>query len=583
MNILGVSFDYHDAAAALIIDGVVVAAAHEERFSRVKGDASLPTNAISFCLKQAGITVQDIDWVVHYENPLVKFHRILKTSLRTLPAGKSYLKETVRDWISLGKFEPRRRLAKALGIDPGKIQYGDHHRSHASTAFFCSPFEEAAVVTLDGVGEEETATISIGRGNSLKKVSAVVFPDSIGLFYSAFTAYAGFEVNEGEYKLMGMAAFAETEKVDQVRGLIRLLSDGTFRVEQKPFNFMLSESMPFNASLEKMFGTRRPPESPFEPGGSGSPEALEAKRHAGIASSVQKVTEEVVLHVVRHAMQRTGLRNVCLAGGVALNCVANGLLARELGCRLYVHPAAGDAGSAIGAALGHYYLNLGHTRKIQPLENAYLGLPVDQTAVREAVDAAYLTPTREFATDAELINEIASRLAEGQVVGWMQGRAEWGPRALGNRSILANPTRLDMQGIVNEKIKFREPFRPFAPSVLKEKADEYFEMGEVELAGPEHFMLSVVRVRENAKSKIPAVTHVDGTARVQLVERHSNPLYYSLIERFGQLTGVPVLLNTSFNLRGEPVVNEPKDAIKTFQWSNMDCLVMGKTLLETGL
>ena len=300
-----------------------------------------------------------------------------------------------------------------------------------------------------------------------------------------------------------------------------------------------------------------------------------------IAASVQKVTEEVVLHVVRQAMRRTGLKNVCLAGGVALNCVANSRIVSELGCQLYVHPDAGDAGAALGAALAYYYLDLKQQRKIAPLNDPYLGLSVDEKIVKKAFEVAFLKPDEHYEDEQKLVTDIAKRLAEGQVVGWMQGRAEWGPRALGNRSILANPTRTDMQKIVNEKIKYREPFRPFAPSVLKDRASEFFELGDINDAGPEHFMLSVVKVRESAKAKIPAVTHIDGTARVHLVDKNTNPLFYSLIQQFGVITGIPVLLNTSFNLRGEPVVNSPEDAIKTFQWSNMDCLVIGRYLINS--
>ena len=581
MYILGVSFDYHDSAAALICGEKVLAAAHEDRFSRVKGDSSFPKRAIDFCLQQAGIKSNELDFVVYYENPLKKFERIVKTSIRSLPKGAHYLKETVQDWIASGKFEPRERIHSYLKIDSSKVIYGNHHRSHAASAFFCSPFEEAAIVTLDGVGESETATINVGKANSIEKIGAVEFPHSLGLFYSAFTAYAGFQVNEGEYKLMGMAAFAEPSYLQKMRSFFRLCPDGRFRVDQRPFKFMTSDEMPFNPYLEQLFGCCRPPESTFDPRGGKTTESQEARRHAGIAASVQKVTEEVVLHVVRQAMRRTGLKNVCLAGGVALNCVANSRIVSELGCQLYVHPDAGDAGAALGAALAYYYLDLKQQRKIAPLNDPYLGLSVDEKIVKKAFEVAFLKPDEHYEDEQKLVTDIAKRLAEGQVVGWMQGRAEWGPRALGNRSILANPTRTDMQKIVNEKIKYREPFRPFAPSVLKDRASEFFELGDINDAGPEHFMLSVVKVRESAKAKIPAVTHIDGTARVHLVDKNTNPLFYSLIQQFGVITGIPVLLNTSFNLRGEPVVNSPEDAIKTFQWSNMDCLVIGRYLINS--
>lgn len=580
MNILGLSFDYHDAAAALITDGRVVAAAHEERFTRIKHDPRFPVNAARFCLAEAGITADQIDHVVHYERPLLKFDRILRTALRRPKQARAFLRETMIDWFREGKFDVTERISQGIGVPKSKIAFCEHHAAHAASAFFCSPFEESVIVTLDGVGEHETATISIGRGNRIEKLASVNYPHSIGLYYSAFTAFLGFEVNEGEYKVMGMSGFGEPHHAEEIQSLFDLKPDGRFALKQDLFDFLMPETYPFTSALTDWLGEARKPESEFDPRGpKGDAIADMSRRYADVAASVQRATEEVILHVVRCAMRRSGLKNVCMSGGVALNSVANGRIVRELGANLYVHPAAGDAGSAIGAAMHQAHAVLQQPRT-GALTTPYLGIRNSDEEIAKALSDAYLEPARIYDSDESLVEDVAERLSRGAVIGWVQGRAEWGPRALGARSIIADPRHLEMQARVNEKIKFRELFRPFAPSVLVERATELFDVAlPTTLASPEHFMLAVAPVRAEARERIPAVTHVDGTARLHLVEHSVNPIYYDLIRAFERRTGVPVLLNTSFNLRGEPMVNTAADAIKTFQWSGMDALVLGRTLV----
>jgi carbamoyltransferase len=581
--ILGLSFDYHDSAAALLHDGKIVAAAQEERFTRKKHDAGFPTRSIAYCLAEAGIGLQDIDAVVYYEDTLLKLDRIISSAVQRFGENPGYLSKVSEMWAMEGKFLPERRILRSLSIDPSKLFKIGHHEAHAAAAFLCSPFHEAAVVTLDGVGEYDTCSVSVGRDRSFELKYAARLPHSIGLLYSAFTAFLGFEVNEGEYKVMGMAGFGEPRFADEVRRLITLTDDGLFEIDQTCFEFLAPKDRPYTQALLDRFGVPREPESAFRPGNRniaalpGSVEAL-SRHYADIAASVQLVAEEALLHIVRHAIRHTGLNDVCIAGGVGLNSLANARIQRELGCRLFVQPAAGDSGSALGAALHHYHSVLGRPR-LGGLENAYLGRAYSDIEIEREVARHRLSVTR-FASDQEMVEAVARLLHQGQVVGWMQGRFEWGPRALGSRSILANPTRADMQEIVNVKIKFREPFRPFAPSVLAEKAHLYYEFPQpYGPSAPEHFMLAVARVKEGQQDKIPATTHVDGTARLQLVRRETNPLYHDLIAAFERLSGVPVVMNTSFNLRGQPIVDKPYDALETFAWSGMDALVMNRVLV----
>lgn len=591
MNVLGLSFDYHDAAAAILVDGVIVAAAQEERFSRRKHDQAYPERAIAHCLEQAGLRTSDLCQVVYYEQPLLKFDRILRSSLRRLPSGWGYLKETMASWLQDRKFEVRSRIAERLGLPPDRITYVRHHEAHAASAFFCSPFEEATVVTLDGVGEYETATIGVGRGNSLRTIATVRMPHSLGLFYSAFTAYLGFEVNEGEYKVMGMAGFGEPDRYDELIRLFSLNDDGTFLLDQRFFEFAIPDNLPYTKALTEWLGPAREPESPFAvtPEQGIDDRALaENRRYANLAASVQKCAETVILHMVERAVERTGIGNVCLAGGVALNSLANGRIIRELRLPLYVHPASGDSGGAVGAALAYYNANAGGATadgkvRRSSMTSAYLGPDYGPDDIDAAIAASGFERVESFADDIGVVDRAAELLADGKVLGWFQGRSEWGPRALGCRSIIADPTRIDMQRGVNERIKFREPFRPFAPAVPVDDAVRFFDMPPVrERTAPEYFMLAVHPVRKEQQEVIPAVTHADGTARVQVVSSESHPLFFRLLKAFEQHSGVPVLLNTSFNLRGEPVVETPADALKTFAFSGIDAVVLGRRIVHKG-
>lgn len=582
MNILGLSFDYHDAAAALVCDGRIVAAAQEERFSRKKNDPSLPGIAAAFCLKRGRIGARDLDQVVFYEKTMKKFDRIIDAARSGGPGGAGYLDETLRSWMAAGKFDVPERISSALGVPMDRISCVDHHQAHAASAFFCSPFERATIVTLDGVGEYETTSVSVGDGARIEKCYSVQFPDSIGLFYSAFTAFLGFEVNEGEYKVMGMAGFGKPDYLERIRPLLELDPDGTFRVSRAHFEFGCPEEMPYTSALLDLLGPARRPESPFkiasDGGVPGSDESL-SRHFADVAASVQRLTEDAIIHVVAHAVKRTGVANVCLAGGVALNSLANGRLERELGFPLYVHPASGDAGGALGAALFHHHC-VADKARMEPLQHAYLGLSHSMDDCKAALIEAGIDHFRQIDDENELLDQVAALIATGAVVGWFQGRFEWGPRALGARSILADPRRAEMQATVNEKIKFREPFRPFAPSILAHRADAFFELppGRQPLC-PEDFMLSVSRVRAEKRSLVPAITHVDGTARPQLVRQETNPRYFGLLEAFERRTGIPLILNTSFNRRGEPIVASPRDALETFQWTGLDYLVLGNLLI----
>lgn len=581
--ILGLSFDYHDAAAALISPGGILAAAHEERFSREKNDPSFPKRAIEFCLSQAGVQAKDLRAVAYYERPLRKFHRIVKTLASGRESNLAYLAETITDWYRINKFNPKKRTAHHLNIPSDRVHLIGHHASHAASAFFCSPFDEAVVITLDGVGEDETLSVSLGRGNTIRKLWSARYPHSIGLVYSAFTAYLGFEVNEGEYKVMGMAGFGAPSHRQAIRDLFSINEMGGLTVRQDFFNFTTPHDVPFTNALVQRFGPARKAETPFRLPPIGSPPSdpveVNSINYANIAASIQAATEEVILAIVERTIRSTGVRRVCLAGGVALNSAANGRIRRELDVELYIQPCAGDAGAALGAALHYAHVTLGRTRA-KPLTSPYLGRAAGEREIEAALENAYVTAYQRFDDDETLVNEASRRLAKGEILGWVQGRAEWGPRALGHRSILASPTRPDMKEIINEKIKFREPFRPFAPSVISERAAEFFDMPHfIPPTSPEHFMLAVHPVRPERQADIPAVTHVDGTARVHLVNREANPLFYRLLEAFEALTGVPVLVNTSFNLRGEPIVDTPADAIRTFQWSGIDTLVMGRYLV----
>ena len=590
MKILGISCYFHDASAALIEDGVLLAAAEEERFTRIKHDYSFPTMAIDFCLKQAGVTSKEIDHVVFFEKPFSKFDRLLKTSLQGFPKTYWMFNQSMRTWL-FDKLWIKSLITTELDIDKEKILFCEHHISHAASAYFCSPFEESAILTFDGVGEWATTTIGYGKGTHLEIENEMHFPHSIGLLYSAFTAFLGFEVNEGEYKVMGMAPYGSPKYVDEVRKIIKTNKDGSFWLDTSYLSFHYSTKNSFSKKFTRLFGEPRDPDVPFFTQTSGYPEYF-GKRpenyeelikyneyYADVAASIQLVTEETILSLAKEAHSRTGSKNLCLAGGVALNSVANGRILRETPIEnLYIQPAAGDGGCSLGAALYAWHCALGNDNGRFVMEHAYWGESHDNESIQSALEEAGLE--YQYVSDDEtVIDMTVKRLIEGKVVGRMNGRFEWGPRALGNRSILADPRSSNMKDVVNTKIKFREPFRPFAPSVLIESADEYFDLSEYKSNLATQFMLLVAKVHESKVDQIPAVTHL-GTARVQTVDRNQNPSYYRLIERFGEATGVPVLLNTSFNVRGEPIVSSPTDAIRTFNNSGIDTIVLGNYIID---
>jgi carbamoyltransferase len=589
MRILGISCYFHDAAAALLQDGILTAAAEEERFSRIKHDYGFPHRAIRFCLERGGITGREVDYVAFFEKPLIKFDRIVRCAISTAPRSHSVFRKAMTTWM-LDKLWVKSRIRDSVGVPDDRILFVEHHQSHAASAFFCSPFTDAAILTVDGVGEWATATTGRGLGTELTIDGEIRFPHSLGLLYSAFTAFLGFEVNEGEYKVMGMAPYGVPRYQDKVWKLIDVAPDGAFALNLDYFAFHYSSTTTYSRKFEELFGRPRSPETPFFTDSSGYPSyfgdapsnyrelAADNQHYADIAASIQVVTEEVLLRMVRGLSTRTNATRLCMAGGVALNSVANGRILRETAITdLYVQPAAGDSGAALGAALFVQHQVLGEPRRFV-MEHAYWGASPTAETVRETAAASGLRHV-ECADDSQVVSRTVDLLTAGKVIGWAQGAFEWGPRALGNRSILADPRRADMKDIVNTKIKFREPYRPFAPSVLIERAAELFDLTQAERHWPARFMLLVVPVRDSAKTQIPAVTHVDGSARLQTVAADTNPRYYELIRTFGEATGVPVVLNTSFNLRGEPIVNTPAEALSTFVRSGMDALVLDRTIL----
>jgi len=590
VNILGVSCYYHDAAAALLRDGQVLAAAEEERFSRIKHDYGFPKQAIKFCLDQAGIQGRDLDYVVFFEKPFRKLDRILMTTLQTYPQSWKVFRESMISWM-LDKMWVATTLQSELGIVKDKVLFSEHHLSHAASAYLCSPFEEAAILTVDGVGEWVTATYGVGRGNEIKLNKQVEFPHSIGLLYSAFTAFLGFEVNEGEYKVMGMAPYGQPRYVDKVWKLVRQNRDGSFALDMDYFCFHHSTDRMFNQQFVKLFGDPRPTKLQFfteatgfpkyfgEPPGNYSELCKLNQHYADIASSIQNVTEELLLGMARNVHQQTGLKRLCIAGGVGLNSVANSRILRETPFEeLYVQPAAGDGGGALGAALWAYNTLLDQPRNFI-MKHAYLGRANSEAEISEFLRQNNI-PHRRLKDEDELLNTVVDHLMDAKVVGWSQGRFEWGPRALGSRSILADPRNSEMKNIVNAKIKFREPYRPFAPSVLAECAERYFELPNAYRHYPARYMLYVVPVKAGEHTTLPAITHVDGTGRLQTVFQEQSPRYYQLIRRFGEASGVPVVLNTSFNLKGEPIVTTPANAFHTFRSSEMDSLVLENFLVE---
>jgi len=593
MNILGISCYFHDAAAALLRDGILVAAAEEERFSRKKHDYEFPQQAIDFCLRMSGIKAAELDFVAFFEKPFVKFERLLLTSMQTFPRSYRVFREAMVSWLG-DKLWVKHLIRRRLGVPESKILFSEHHLSHAASSFFCSPFNEAAILTVDGVGEWTTASLGVGQGTNITLLKEIRFPHSLGLLYSAFTAFLGFEVNEGEYKVMGMAPFGMPKYVEEVQKLIRVADDGSFELNMDYFSFHYSTDRTFSRKFEALFGPPRDSNLNFFTPASGYPSyfgekprdyeglAHENQRYADIAASIQRVTEEVLLKMACAAHRETGLNKLCMAGGCALNSVANSRILRDSPFEeLYIQPAAGDGGGAIGAALYAHHALLGKPRSFV-MEHAYWGEEHPPHAIEQSLKRDG-TRYQRYEDEAKLIARVVDCLDAGKVVGWLQGRFEWGPRALGNRSILADPRRADMKDIVNTKVKFREPYRPFAPSVVAERAEEYFELAAAARHYPARFMLYVVGVHDQQRDRLPAITHVDGTGRLQTVRRETNPRYWKLIETFGQATGTPVLLNTSFNLKGEPIVNTPDEALATFARSGLDVLVLGEYLVEKPL
>jgi carbamoyltransferase len=590
VQILGVSCYYHDAAAALLSDGMLLAAAEEERFSRLKHDYRFPKNAIQFCLDHAGILGQDLDYVVFFEKPFRKFDRILMTTLQTYPRSWKVFRESLISWMT-DKLWIGATLQNELGISKQKVLFCEHHLSHAASAYLCSPFDEAAILTVDGVGEWVTATCGVGRGNEIRLAKQIEFPHSIGLLYSAFTAFLGFEVNEGEYKVMGMAPYGEPRYVDKVWKLVEQNRDGSFSLDTDYFSFHHSTDQTFNEKFVALFGEPRPAGLPFFTKRSGFPkyfgtppgnynELCEVNQHyADVAASVQRVTEELLLKMASNLYRETGLKKLCIAGGVALNSVANARILKETPFEeLFIQPAAGDGGGALGAALWAYNSLLGMPRTFK-MQHAYWGKSNSEAEIGDFLQHNAI-PFQYFDDENELLDQVVARLTCGEIVGWSQGRFEWGPRALGNRSILADARDSEMKDIVNAKIKFREPYRPFGPSVVAECAEKYFDLPRAKCHHPARYMLYVVPVRENQCNILPAITHIDGTARLQTVFRDQNPRYYRLIERFGQATGIPLVLNTSFNLRGEPIVNTAAEAFHTFSKSELDSVVLENFLVD---
>jgi carbamoyltransferase len=589
MYILGISAFYHDSAAALLRDGDLVAAAQEERFSRIKFDHNFPIQAIKYCFHEAKISARDLSYIVFYEKPLPKFERILMSQLSTFPRSWQVFREAMISWFS-DKLWVKSVIADKLSVPMDRILFVEHHLSHAASAMYCSPFQDAAVLTVDGVGEWTTTTMGRasanwgnGQANSIELTDEIRFPHSLGLLYSAFTGWLGFKVNSGEYKVMGMAPYGTPKYLDKVEKLIRVYDDGSFWLNIDYFSYHYSLSQTVNQKFISLFGPPRKPESPFFTRTTGDDitgrekEADENQYYADVAASVQHLTEEILLKIADRLHRETGLKNLVMAGGVALNSVANGRIMRETPFeQVYIQPNAGDAGGALGSALYVWHVLLGNPRRFV-MEHAYYGEEYKGDDIHRFLNKSGLH-YEEINDIDRLSNYMVDALLAQQVIGLFQGRFEWGPRALGNRSIIADPRRAEMKEVVNSKIKFRELFRPFAPVVTEEDASDWFDLGKAEGQYPQRFMLMVSPVLSERQGQIPAVTHM-GTGRLQTVNRRWNPLYYEVIRRFGQATDVPVLLNTSFNLRAEPIVTTPDNAFNTFSKSDLDILVMENFLI----
>jgi carbamoyltransferase len=589
--ILGISAFYHDSAAGLLVDGEIIAAAQEERFSRKKHDSSYPINAIEYCLSEAGLSLNQVDYIAFYDKPFLKFERLLETYVAFAPKGLHSFIMAMTVWLR-EKLFLKNMLIKEMkkvdnNFDSNKLMFGEHHFSHAASAFFASPFEEAVVVTLDGVGEWATTTVAIGKGHELNIVKEIHFPHSLGLLYSAFTYYTGFRVNSGEYKVMGLAPYGEPKYKELILDkLIDLKEDGSFRLDQSYFNYAVGLTM-VNKKFAKLFGEpiRKPDTDKL------------TQFHMDIAASIQAVTEEVVLTMTRSLANEYRIPNLCMAGGVALNCVANGKILRDKGFKdIWIQPASGDAGGALGAALAVWHKELNKPRKVNfndSMRGSYLGpLYTQEKIEKELSECGAIFDT---VYEKNMIEQAAQALSDKQAVGWFQGRMEFGPRSLGGRSILGDPRSEEMQKTLNLKVKYRESFRPFAPSVLREDVSEWFEadydspymllVGDVkkdkriEMTDEEKALFGIDKLNIK-RSNIPAVTHVDYSARIQTVHKETNPRYHALINKFKEKTNCPVIVNTSFNVRGEPIVCSPKDAFQCFMGTGLDLLVIGNCVLR---
>ena len=590
-SILGISAFYHDSAAAILIDGKIVAAAQEERFTRIKHDASYPFNAVEFVLRYAGIKLTEVDQIIFFEKPFLKFERLLETYVAFAPKGFQSFCKAIPIWINEKLFQKKflfNQLKKhdTRFKDREKIFFSEHHLSHAASAFFPSPFEEAIILTADGVGEWATTTVAVGKKNSLEIKKEIHFPHSLGLLYSAFTYYTGFKVNSGEYKLMGLAPYGKPNFIDKIYKLIDIKEDGTFRLDQSYFNYATGLTMT-NDKFHKLFG-KKPRNSKSE---------NLTQFHMDIASSIQKVTELIMIKLARSLKNEYGLNNLCLAGGVALNCVANGKILKEkIFENIWIQPAAGDAGGSLGAALALWHLEQGNPRNIDltdSMKGSYLGPEYNQNDIE--VELKSIRANFSVFDEDELIKRTAEDLSNGNAIGWFQGRMEFGPRALGGRSILGDPRSESTQKNLNLKVKYRESFRPFAPSILREDLSDWFE---IDVDSPYMLMVTNIHKKKTLKitedqeklfgieklnikrSEIPAVTHVDYSARIQTVHKQTNEKYYKLIEKFKEKTGCPVIVNTSFNVRGEPIVNTPTDAFNCFMGTKLDKLVIGNCYLD---
>lgn len=554
MKILGISCFYHDSAACLVINGEIVTAAEEERFTREKHDNSYPENAISFCLEEAGIKAEELDKIVFYEKPIQKFVRIMETSLHEFPKGYNLFSQAMPEWLGK-KLRFKKRVKKHINFK-GDFEFVNHHEAHAASAFYPSPFDKAAILTIDGVGERSTNCMFKGKEDEIKPIKHITFPDSIGLLYSTITAYLGFMVNNGEFKVMGLAPYGEPRYREEFREFIDIYEDGSYKLDQSYFGYTYSKKM-WSRKLVELLGEPRKKDEEL------------TQRHKDISATVQDLLEEILLKQTKNLYKLTDTENLCISGGVGLNSAANGRLKRESQFKnIWIQPAAGDAGGALGAALER-------SPEKKEMKHAYYGPKYSENEIETVLEnneLQYQKISRE-----ELPDNVARRLKMGKVISLFQGRMEWGPRALGNRSIIADPRSAEMKDKINKKVKFRENFRPFAPSVLEEYAQEYFD---IDREDDSPYMLFVYKVKKDKRSEIPAVTHINNTSRIQTVENSSNSLYYEIIDSFRSLTGTPVILNTSFNLKGMPIVNTPDEAVKCFKNSGIDSLVIGKYLVD---